>query len=197
MVHLSGFLFVILAQFIGQLIVVYFFAVALTLLLYSQIILKEFEHANIFARIESRVRDFTMKFERDRVPRPFTGAIWFFVSMGITFLVFPLPVASAAGLMLSIGDSLSTLIGKRFGKTKILGRKTAEGTLSMFAGSLAAIWFFPVIPVLLAAAAATAAELAPESRFLRRFSERGLIDDNILVPLVGGVILVIAIGSGL
>lgn len=193
LVHISGIIFVFLAQYIGQIIVFYFFAVALTLLLYSQIILKELERANILTRLESKIRNFTMKFEREQIPRPFVGAIWFFFSLGLTFLVFPLPIASAAGFMLSIGDGLSTLVGKHFGRIKTIGQKTLEGTAALFLGSLTAALFVPLPVAALGALAAAIAELMPEIAPLARLRNRGLLDDNLLVPLLGGAVVLLAI----
>lgn len=194
LVHLSGILFIVLAQYIGQLVSVYFLAVAVTLFLYSQIILREFQNARLLDKLESKIRDFTMKFERNHVTRPFTGAIWFFFSLGLTFLIFPLPIASAAGMMLAVGDSLATLIGKRFGRIKILGQKTLEGTLMLVLGSLTALFFVSPVLALFGMLAAAFGELLPESSLFSGLRNKGIVDDNLFVPLLAGVVMLLAIG---
>ena len=69
---------------------------------------------------------------------PGKAAIEFTLGMLITAIIFynfGSTVLAGAALVLGIGDGVSTLAGKAFGKTKILGSRTLEGTA---AGAIAA-----------------------------------------------------------
>lgn len=68
------------------------------------------------------------------------------------------------------GDAAAALIGKRFGKHKILGKKTLEGTTAMFTVSLVSViivlalrggisWYGCVLAAVLASAVSTVVEL--------------------------------------
>lgn len=178
MVHLSGLLFVIFAQFVGrEAAISYFSLIALFFFMYAWYVRNQEKRLESFlGRFESKFRDFTMQFER-KGANPFTGALFFYVGCTLAFVFFPFTVASAACAMLSVGDALSTLIGKKFGKRKI-GSKTFEGSLACFLGSLAAGAFF-VNPYLAVAGAAAAAltELVPR------------VDDNLTIPLASGLVM--------
>jgi dolichol kinase len=181
LVHLSGIVFIILAQFMRRETTILWFAlITFFFLLYSWYVRsQEKKLKNFIGRMESKFRDFTLKFER-KDANPFSGALFFYLGCTIAFLVFPFSIASAAGAMLAVGDSLSTLVGRKFGRHKI-GSKTLEGAFACFAGSLAAGMFFvaPHIAVIGAAAAALA-ELIPR------------IDDNLTIPIVAGLVMFLA-----
>jgi len=178
MVHLSGVVFIIMAQFIGrELAIVYLSMIALFFFIYSWYVrTQEKKLENLLGKMESKFRDLTLKLERKHVVNPFSGAMFFYIGCALTFFMIPsLAVASAACAMLAVGDALSTLAGKKFGKRKI-GAKTLEGSFACFAGALAAGIFFvsPAIAVA-GAVAATLAELVPR------------IDDNLVIPIVAGL----------
>lgn len=197
LIHLCGFLFVIVAQFTGGPFVgFYAFLVAIVLFLYSEIIVRQQRRFHtIFDRMESAVRDTLTKFERKDVQRPFTGAIWFFFSFGIIFYFFPMQpvnIASVLGLILSLGDSLSTLIGLKFGRHKIIGSKTWEGSLSfLIIAFLVSLIFLNPIMALITAIISMIVELLPETGSLVKYKRRGLIDDNILIPIITGLLLLV------
>jgi dolichol kinase len=181
LLHLSGLLFIILAQFIErEITVVYFFILALFFLIYSEYIKREEKKlSNILNRMEHRFRDLTLKFERkEHLKNPFQGAFWFYLSCALTLLVFPFHIASAACCMLAVGDSFSTLFGIKFGRHKIRKNKTFEGSSACFLGSLAVGLFFVNPPLALAGAvAATFAELSTK------------INDNLTIPLASGFVI--------
>ena len=189
LVHLSGILFIVLAQFLGRLISAWFFIIAATLFIYSYAIMKEYNHMRLLANLESKLRHAVISLEREAVQRPFTGAIWFFFSCGLAFLIFPLQVASAACLALAVGDSLSTLVGLRIGKRKLVGKKSLEGSIACFIGSLTSFVFVGPVLATLVAVTATIAELLPEIRGIRKIRNRGWIDDNFLIPILAGLLL--------
>jgi len=194
LVHLSGLLFVLLAQFTGSILAAFsFFAIAATFLIYSEYIKREkIMLAGFLEAAEKRLRNFITKFERTGTPRPFLGAFWFYAGCGFAFLLFPLPVASAACSILAVGDSLSTIFGKKFGRHKLIGSKTAEGSAVFFAGAvLISLVFVNPLPALAGSAAAAIAELLPDVHFLFKAKGRGFVDDNLLIPIVAGFIMLL------
>ena len=78
------------------------------------------------------------KTERDGVIDEFPGkgAITFFIGSLLALLFFGsnINVASAAIIILALGDSFSTLVGRRFGRHKIFysSEKSIEGTIGGF-----------------------------------------------------------------
>lgn len=182
LVHLSGVVFIILAQFIRrETAILWFSIITLFFFLYSWYVrTQEKKMESLLGKMESKFREFTLKFER-KGANPFTGAFFFYLGCTIAFAAFPLNVASAACAMLAVGDSLSTIFGKKFGRHRISGGKTLEGSLACFVGSLAAGAFFvaPHIAVIGALAAALA-ELIPK------------VNDNLTIPVIAGLIMFLA-----
>lgn len=188
LIHLSGIAFIILAQFVEkQITVLYFFLIALTFLLYSFYIRNEQNRfKKLFHIVDSKIRSTVLRFERPGIP--LQGAFWFYFSCGLTFLLFPFPIATAACIILAISDSLSTLVGFHVGKKKIVGKKTLEGTAVFFLSAAAIAYVFFPQRAIIAALAATVGELLPEaSPALKR---KGLLDDNLLIPLFAAAALV-------
>jgi dolichol kinase len=192
LVHLSGILFIILAQLVGATVSVYLFIVAATLFAYSLVVRGEQKRMSMLARLEMRLRSVVSRFERKDIKWPFSGAIWFFFSCGLAFLLFPLNIASAACLMLVVGDGLSTLVGTRFGRHRILGHKSLEGTAACFLGALSSMVFISPIAAVVGSAFAALAELVPDLPPLARWKRKGLLDDNLLIPIFAGAVLVLA-----
>jgi dolichol kinase len=189
LVHLSGLVFIALAWFIEKSLV------GILFIFYSEYVCRRDRgQKTMLSRIECRLRDFAFIFERKDARRPFAGAFWFYFGAGLAFLVFPLNAASAAGATLAVSDSLSTIIGKKLGRHAILGRKTVEGTAAFFLSSLfiCLLFFSPAIAVAGAAAAALA-ELLPEWNRISRSRLSGLLDDNLLIPLMTGLTITLAV----
>lgn len=178
-IHLSGLIFVIFAQFIERETTIIFFSlIALFFFLYSWYVRgQERKLANFIEKFETKFRDFIFRFEREDVKNPFTGAMFFYVGCALTFFLFPLPVASAACAMLAVGDSLSTLIGRKFGRHR-MGRKSLEGSFACFFGSfLAGIFFVNPLLSFAGAIASSLAELFPK------------VNDNLTIPVVSGLVM--------
>ena len=111
---------------------------------------------------------------------PGQGAIFFFISAIIVLFLFPNPaIAIGALCCLIFGDSASTIIGIKFGKHKLVGKRTLEGTI---AGMLAMLPFLLVLfPVHIAAITAIIAMLAELLPF----------NDNFTIPIAAGITLTI------
>jgi dolichol kinase len=205
LVHLSGLVFVLLAQFTGGFAVsLIFFIIALVLFLYSEYVGRGKGFLRFMGRVEKRVRHVAFKLDRDGIKRPFMGAFWFYFALGLTFLIFPLEIATASGLILSIGDSLSTIVGLRYGEHKIFGRKSIEGSLVFFLSSFlitAALLGYVLVGVhpalvsltaFLGSISATFIELIPEAEKIRNWKNKEIVDDNWLIPLFSGLVIYIA-----
>ncbi len=83
-------------------------------------------------------------------------------------------VTIAAVATLAVGDSASTIIGRKFGKTKLFGKKSLEGIVAGIAVSaIAMAAFLPPHVALGAAVVGMLAELLP-------------INDNYTIPLATG-----------
>jgi len=113
---------------------------------------------------------------------PGKGAIFFFASAIIVILVFQNQLIILGALCALIyGDSASTVFGLRFGKHRLIGKRTLEGTI---AGILAALPFlaalFPLPVAIATAVIAMLAELLP-------------VNDNFSIPIAAAITLAILI----
>lgn len=122
--------------------------------------------------------------------RPFersglSGATYVLLAGLITVALYPRLIAVSAMLVLSVSDSLASLIGGRFGQARFLGG-TQVGSGAFFVSAAAiCMLVLPSSPVaaLAAAAAATIAEAA-------KFRVQGIpLDDNLTVPLTTATVL--------
>jgi dolichol kinase len=123
-------------------------------------------------------------FERER-KRKMTGATPMMISFVLTVVLFPKFIAIAAMAVLVLADSAASLIGKRFGRHKLL-QKSVEGTCAFFLTAVVVstyVWATAGAGVsylhglLIASAVATVAEL---------LSYHEKLDDNFTVPLCYG-----------
>jgi undecaprenyl-diphosphatase len=118
---------------------------------------------------------------------PGRGAFYLLFGIFITFLIFPIKIAYAAILILSVGDSLNRLFASRVpGHLKFPWnrRKNCIGVaIGITAGTLVAQFFVPIVPAFLASVFAIVGETIPV-RFGKFY-----IDDNIFVPLIAGGVL--------
>ena len=94
------------------------------------------------------------------------------------------PVITGAAIgQLAFGDAAAALVGKAFGKTKILGgKKSLEGTFAGLAACFAVALAAGVHPLaaLLSSAAAMTVELLPTT---------GFFNDNLWMPIASAVVL--------
>lgn len=115
---------------------------------------------------------------------PGRGTIFFLVGCALAMRLFPFDVALAAIVILTLGDSISHLVGRYLGALKSPLSKykflegTAAGTLFAFAG---AVFFVSPLEAFVASLIAMLAENI----------EKQPIDDNIIVPLVAGTVILL------
>ena len=108
------------------------------------------------------------------------GFVYFFVGIILTLYLFKfnIAIANAAILIFLLGDSASTIFGKRFGKTKLPFNKdkTIVGTSVFFIVALiGALTQLPLLPALVGALCGAITEAYSP------------IDDNIPIPVIAGI----------
>jgi phytol kinase len=116
---------------------------------------------------------------------PGKGAFFFVLSSLACLIVFDVSVVVPAVLALAILDSVSTIIGVRFGRHRIYNGKSWEGFVSGMA--ITAACLLAVVSPLYACITAVTAGI------VELFSP---IDDNLLIPLVVCIVLSLAGLSG-
>jgi dolichol kinase len=123
--------------------------------------------------------------EVDAHRKRLSGATYVLISATLCVLLFPKLIALTSFLILIIADMTSALVGKRFGRTRFLG-KSLEGSLAFFGSALLVVLAAPKVDYTageyLAGAAAAACGMVVEALPWD-------IDDNLTVPLsVGGTL---------
>ena len=135
-----------------------------------------------FVRLVTKVR-LSAVFKKKEINR-FSSMTLFLVSVFLTFLLFPGVISYVGLICITIGDFFSKLIGMSFGTTRIYKRRTLEGTLGFFSGSMMFNALFslvlpiPVLYIVIGSIISSLVEL---------FSEA--IDDNFTVSIVCGGVL--------
>lgn len=115
---------------------------------------------------------------RDAVPGK--GALFFALGALFCLFFFGREIAFAGLVVLSLLDSVTTLVGVRFGRTRIYNHKSLEGTLAGVAVTTAALCLLVPPAAALATAAVTGlAELVSP------------VDDNLVVPVVACLALTV------
>lgn len=147
-----------------------------------------------FWRIKSpKVQSFFMRFAqrwmRSNEIQQLTAASYLFAGTFIVVSLFPKKIAVLSLILLGIGDPVSSIFGVMYGKDKLIGNKSLQGSLAGFiACSIAAFVFYYsnnlmseriILVSLLTGAIAALAELIPI----------GKIDDNFSIPVVSAVML--------
>jgi dolichol kinase len=119
--------------------------------------------------------------ERYRV----NSSTWYGTALTILGFTFEPMLCSVAIAVLGIADPAAALIGRRFGRIKLVNSRTLEGSVTFFVvGTLAAlavllVWHIDIGGNALVAVALGAALPAAVTELLSR-----RVDDNLSVPLV-------------
>ncbi len=177
-VHAAGILFIFFGFFMEKWLAVILFAdVVAFFFLYGELV-KRYKPVMGF-------RKFVLFMERKKVRRPFFGALLFYLGCFVSFVLFPTPIAAASCSILAIGDSLSTVIGLKFGKIKIYNKRTLEGSLAFFVSAfLISLLFIDYRIALIGALVGMVTELFGGSTKLK--NKVWFIDDNLLIPVISG-----------
>lgn len=108
-----------------------------------------------------------------------TGATYYVISAFLCILFFPKTLAIVCIFFMVLGDLAAALVGRMWGRTKLLGSKSLEGSAACFivCAVIALVKLHPIIAII-GALVATIVEMLPVP-----------IDDNLTVPLVSGAVM--------
>lgn len=111
---------------------------------------------------------------------PGMGAFFFVFSSLVTLILFPSDITAIGVLVLSVLDGMATLLGLRFGKTRIINHKSVEGSGGAIFCTFLVLLFLmnPVQSAVIAFVAGIVELVSP-------------VDDNLLIPPVVAVLLII------
>lgn len=108
-----------------------------------------------------------------------TGATYYVISAFLCILFFAKTLAIVCIFFMVLGDLAAALVGRMWGRTRLLGSKSLEGSAACFivCAVIALVKLHPVIAII-GALVATIVEMLPVP-----------IDDNLTVPLVSGAVM--------
>lgn len=127
---------------------------------------------------------FLKNFERETEfkKNPGKGTLLYVAGVLIVLLLFEKNIALAAILILAVGDSVSHVVGKHFGKCRLKNSKHLEGTAAgIFFASIAASMFIEPKLAFLGSTAAMFFEV------IELKIGQMMIDDNLTIPLIAGL----------
>ncbi|MBA4336562.1 hypothetical protein C0416_02185 [bacterium] len=138
------------------------------------------------------IHDLLKFFERPHHMARFPGRGSFFLVLGaaLATLIFTPQIAMAAIMIMAVGDSVTNIVGRHFGKilNPFNAKKNIEGTATaIICATLAALFFVPFWPAFIASLVSMAIESIDLG--LKRFQIE--IDDNVMIPLVAGVVMTV------
>lgn len=113
------------------------------------------------------------------------SATWYTTAIFLLALLFPVPAGVAGLMVLGFGDPTAAAIGQRFGRRKLIGGRTLEGSAAFVVAGLVpawvalVVWHVEPLPALAMAVAAAVGGAVGEL-------VAGRIDDNLMIPLCGG-----------
>ena len=128
--------------------------------------------------IQSHFSSFIRKSEANKL----TGTAPYVLGIGLTLLLYRSDIATAAICFLAFGDVSATAVGERYGRTKISGEKSLEGTLAFAAAAVLSGVLLNVAGIhlmhgliLAGALVAAGVELLPLP-----------VNDNLVIPVASG-----------
>ena len=147
---------------------------------------------DIFRLAEPRLRGFAHcllgALMRPEEKANLLGSTCLLIASVITVFVFPKPIAVAALCLLVGGDTAAALVGKRFGRIHIFGRKTLEGTLAFVVAGLVLNGGVSLVTPGLSAPTVITGALVGALVEAVPFP----IDDNFAIPIISGVAMSLA-----
>jgi dolichol kinase len=111
----------------------------------------------------------------------FTGAFYILLSGLFCIVFFEKHIAAAAITFIIVGDVAAAMVGRRWGRHRMRGSKTLEGSLGFLVVALLVAHLIPTIPWTVGTVGALVATVV-EGMTIRR-------DDNLTVPLSAGLLM--------
>ena len=140
---------------------------------------------------------FLENFERSNT-FPGKGALTFLVGVIFAVALFDKPIALAVIMILTLGDSFSHIVGRFYSKIKnpLNDLRYIEGTLvGALIASLGAMLFVSPIKAFIASFIAMIVEAVDIKLLINGCAKKWIfdviLDDNVIIPLVAGVLLAI------
>lgn len=125
-----------------------------------------------------------------------SGSSWFLLASLLTIGLFPREAACLGFIHLALGDPLASFVGVRWGRIRLPGGKSLEGSLALFTSCFVAgaafllaagqvtTWGGAPVALSLGAALLIAFGAAVSAALAEWIPTRGRLDDNFVVPVV-------------
>ena len=178
-IHGSGVLTILLLQIFGKTwSAIFFFMGFMFFAIWAQL-RKSKVNLGPLTKIEQYMMNQLKTYER--TGEYFKGVIMFILGILLATVLFPLSIAAACIAVLSVCDSVSTLIGTTWGKHKlhINRNKSWEGSIAFFISAFCILWLFDPSKAIFIAPLVTVVEMLPR------------LDDNLTIPLAVGILFII------
>ena len=114
-----------------------------------------------------------------------TGATYYLVSTFLCIVFFDKNIAIVSIFFIVLGDTAAALVGRAWGRIKLIGDKSLEGSAACFVvcAVISLFWLNPIIGII-GAFVATLAELLPLG-----------VDDNLTVPIISGAVMQVMVSN--
>lgn len=124
-----------------------------------------------------------------------SSSSWFLFSAVLSIALFPKLAASLAILYLALGDPLASWAGVKWGRHRLPGGKSVEGSLTLFLACtvVGTVFFATLAGAPLAVALGVGAASALAASFAEWLPIKS-VDDNFILPLVGAAAITPLLG---
>lgn len=164
------------------------------ILIFGGTLLTIFIGLEILRRTSDRINDRLVNGAFSKISRPgeahrITSATWYMAGLVAGVALFPQHAIEASVLVLGFSDPIASLVGKAWGRVKLVGDKSLVGSAAFFVTGLAAAsaFLFVVRPELGALATlGIASAVALTGTLAELFS--GPLDDNFTIPIAAGAV---------
>ncbi len=118
-----------------------------------------------------------------------SGAVYVLIAAFVTTFFFARDVAAAAMAMMLMGDAAAALVGRKFGRWRVIDGKSFEGALAFFVAALVAAAAVSAILPVAASYPRASAYAALAAAVTELVARRLRVDDNLSVPLVAAAVM--------
>lgn len=126
---------------------------------------------------------------REHERHALAGTTYLMLGVFLIILLFPRPVATLALLFLGVADPLASYVGIIYGRDKIWGQKSLQGTMAAFVACTVVAALFFLMQNLMLERVLLVSILAGLIGALSELVPIGKLDDNFTFPLVSSSLL--------